>query len=179
VCRHGFNRRLGTFVASYGSKHLDASLLLLPIVGFLRQTDPRVRSTVAAIERQLTEDGLVKRYDTATSGDGLPAGEGVFLACSFWLVDNLVLLKRRKDARGLFERLLGLRNDVGLLSEEYDPRSGRLLGNFPQSFSHIALVNSAHNLTRARGPARQRASGVHSMLDRPQRRTNRRGGGSG
>jgi len=179
VCRHGFNRRLGTFVASYGSKHLDASLLLLPIVGFLRQTDPRVRSTVAAIERQLTEDGLVKRYDTATSGDGLPAGEGVFLACSFWLVDNLVLLKRRKDARGLFERLLGLRNDVGLLSEEYDPRSGRLLGNFPQSFSHIALVNSAHNLTRARGPARQRAAGAHSMLDRPaQRRTNRRGGGS-
>jgi GH15 family glucan-1,4-alpha-glucosidase len=179
VCRHGFNRRLGTFVASYGSRHLDASLLLLPIVGFLRPTDPRMRSTVAAIERQLTQDGLVKRYDSGTGGDGLPAGEGVFLPCSFWLADNLVLLKRRKEARELFERLLGLRNDVGLLSEEYDPGSGRLLGNFPQSFSHIALVNSAHNLTRARGPARQRASGAHSMPGRSaQRRKNRRGGGS-
>jgi GH15 family glucan-1,4-alpha-glucosidase len=177
VCRHGFNRRLGSFVASYGSKHLDASLLLLPIVGFLRPGDPRMRGTVAGIERRLTQHGLVQRYDSSTGGDGLPAGEGVFLPCSFWLADNLVLLKRRKDARELFERLLALRNDVGLLAEEYDPRSGRLLGNFPQSFSHIALINSAHNLTRAHGPARQRASATHSMPPRPaQRRTKRRRG---
>ncbi|HKF97600.1 MAG TPA: glycoside hydrolase family 15 protein, partial [Steroidobacteraceae bacterium] len=177
VCRHGFNRRLGTFVGSYGSKHLDASLLLLPMVGFLRPNDPRIRRTVAAIERQLTQDGLVKRYDSAARGDGLPPGEGVFLPCSFWLADNWVLLKRRKEARALFERLLGLRNDVGLLSEEYDPRSGRLLGNFPQSFSHIALINTAHNLTRVRGPARQRASGNYSMPRFRPRRQGRRGSG--
>ena len=159
VCRRGFSRRLGSFVRSYGSRHLDASLLLLPLVGFLRPGDPRIRGTVAAIERHLTDDGLVRRYDTNASGDGLPPGEGVFLPCSFWLADNWVLLNRRKDARRLFERLLALRNDVGLLAEEYDPRAGRLVGNFPQSFSHIALINTAYNLTREHGPARQRASG--------------------
>jgi GH15 family glucan-1,4-alpha-glucosidase len=159
VCRHGFNRTVGTFVSAYGSKDLDASLLLLPLVGFLRPQDPRMRATVEAIARQLTEDGLVKRYDTRVVSDGLPPGEGVFLPCSFWLADNLVLLERRAEAQRLFERLLALRNDVGLLSEEYDPRAARLLGNFPQSFSHIALINTAHNLTHDRGPARQRAAG--------------------
>jgi GH15 family glucan-1,4-alpha-glucosidase len=158
VCRRGFNRRLGSFVRTYGSKNLDASLLLLPLVGFLRPTDARVRGTVGAIERQLMRDGLVMRYDTRLSRDGLPPGEGVFLPCSFWLADNWVLLNRRDDAQRLFERLLSLRNDVGLLSEEYDPHAGRLLGNFPQCFSHISLVNTAHNLTRVAGPAWQRAT---------------------
>jgi len=170
VCRRGFNRARGSFVRSYGSKQLDASLLLLPLVGFLRPEDPRVRGTVAAIERHLTRDGLVQRYDTSRSGDGLPPGEGVFLPCSFWLADNWVLLKRRQEARRLFERLLTLRNDVGLLSEEYDPRARRLVGNFPQSFSHIALINTAHNLTRDRGPARQRANGSQRLGVRRKRR---------
>jgi GH15 family glucan-1,4-alpha-glucosidase len=158
VCRHGFNRSVGTFVRAYGSRSLDASLLLLPLVGFLPPSDPRMRATIEAIERQLTQDGFVKRYDTRLVSDGLPPGEGVFLPCSFWLADNWVLLDRRAEAQGLFERLLALRNDVGLLSEEYDPRAVRLLGNFPQSFSHIALVNTAYNLTHDRGPARQRAA---------------------
>ncbi len=158
VCKRGFDCERGTFVRSYGSRHLDASLLLMPLVGFLRPEDPRVRATVAAIERHLTEDGLVRRYDTRMSADGLPRGEGVFLPCSFWLADNWVLLQRRREAQRLFERLLALRNDVGLLSEEFDPAGHRLLGNFPQSFSHIALINTAHNLTRDRGPAHQRSA---------------------
>ena len=162
VCRHGFNRAVGTFVRTYGSKSLDASLLLLPLVGFLRPGDRRMRATIEAIERQLMQNGFVKRYDTGTVSDGLPPGEGVFLPCSFWLADNLVLLNRHEEAQRLFERLLALRNDVGLLSEEYDPRAARQLGNFPQSLSHIALVNTAHNLTRDRGPARTRASGKPS-----------------
>ena len=166
VCRHGFNRTLGTFVRTYGSKNLDASLLLLPLVGFMRPEDPRMRATVEAIARQLTQDGFVQRYDTRAVSDGLPPGEGVFLACSFWLADNWILLNRREEARRLFERLLELRNDVGLLSEEYDPHAERMLGNFPQSFSHIALVNTAHNLTRAQGPARQRSSGKRRQGDR-------------
>jgi GH15 family glucan-1,4-alpha-glucosidase len=120
--------------------------------------DPRVRSTVEAIERNLVKDGFVRRYDTGAAKDGLPPGEGAFLACSFWLADNLVLLGRHRDACHLFERLLTLRNDVGLLSEEYDLRARRLVGNFPQSFSHIALVNTAYNLTRESCPVRQRAS---------------------
>jgi GH15 family glucan-1,4-alpha-glucosidase len=162
VCRHAFNSKLGAFVQSYGSDRLDASVLLLPLVGFLPARDPRVRSTVSAIERYLMVDGLVQRYAaTGPRQDGLPPGEGAFLACSFWLVDNLVLLNRRGDARRLYERLLALRNDLGLLSEEYDSRAARLVGNFPQSFSHIALVNSAYNLTQATGPAKQRASGHH------------------
>ncbi len=158
VCRNGFNPEIGAFVQSYGSKHLDASILLMPLVGFLPPSDPRVRSTVESIERHLTVDGLVLRYDTSVISDGLPAGEGAFLACSFWLADNLVLLGRREDARRLFERLISLRNDVGLLSEEYDPRAKRFLGNFPQAFSHVTLVNTAHNLTRSGGPAKQRMS---------------------
>jgi len=157
VCRRGFDPELGSFVRSYESKELDASLLLLPTVGFLPPTDPRVRGTVEAIERNLLVDGLVMRYDTRGSDDGLPADEGVFLACSFWLVDAYVLLDRTAEARRLFERLLTLCNDVGLLSEEYDPESKRLLGNFPQALSHIALINSAFNLGETTKPAMQRS----------------------
>ena len=171
VCRNGFDSGLGAFVQSYGSKKLDASVLLIPLVGFLPPRDPRVRSTVEAIERHLTLDGFVLRYDTSATSDGLPLGEGAFLACSFWLADNLVLLNRRRDARRLFERLISLRNDVGLLSEEYDPRGKRFVGNFPQAFSHVALVNTAHNLTRDHGPAKQRASNnqVHYGTTRRRR----------
>ena len=157
VCRLGFDSELGSFVRSYGSKDLDASLLLLPTVGFLPPSDPRVRGTVEAIERKLIVDGLVRRYNTSETEDGLSSDEGAFIACSFWLVDAYVLLGRIDDARQLFERLLILRNDVGLLSEEYDPIARRLLGNFPQALSHIALVNSAFNLDEAAKPAMQRS----------------------
>jgi GH15 family glucan-1,4-alpha-glucosidase len=161
VCRCGFDPELGTFVRSYGSKELDASLLLLPTLGFLPPADPRVRGTVEAIERNLLVDGLVMRYGTSEeSDDGLPSGEGAFLACSFWLVDAYVLAGRMSDARRLFERLLILCNDVGLLSEEYDPSAARFLGNFPQALSHIALINSAFNLNEAAKPALQRSDGV-------------------
>jgi GH15 family glucan-1,4-alpha-glucosidase len=156
VCQRGFDPELGSFVQSYGSKQLDASLLLLPSVGFLPPDDPRVVGTVKAIEQRLLVDSFVRRYDT-DADDGLPPGEGVFLACSFWLVDAYILQKRFADARALFDRLLALRNDVGLLSEEYDPAAQRLVGNFPQAFTHVALVNSAFNLTRAEKPAEQRA----------------------
>jgi len=158
VCTNGFDPQIGSFVQSYGSTELDASLLLLPTVGFLPPGDPRVCGTVEAVERRLFVDGLLLRYDTDTSDDGLPGGEGAFLACSFWLADAYVLLKRVDDARRLFERLLGLRNDVGLLAEEYDTRAQRLVGNFPQAFSHIALVNTAHNLARTTKPAEQRSA---------------------
>jgi GH15 family glucan-1,4-alpha-glucosidase len=157
VCERGFDNELVSFVRAYGSKELDASLLLLPALGFLPPEDPRVRATVEAIERELLVDGLVLRYDTVKSDDGLSAGEGVFLACSFWLVDAYLMLGRGEDALQLFERLLALRNDVGLLSEEYEPRTGRLVGNFPQAFSHLALVNSASNLAHYRKPAEQRS----------------------
>lgn len=164
VCRRGFNERLGAFVQAYDSEDLDASTLLLPLVGFLPHRDARVVSTMRAIERDLVQDGFVRRYNSHTAGDGLPPGEGAFLACSFWLADNMVLAGRRAEARKLFERLLALRNDLGLLSEEYDPHSARLVGNFPQSLSHIALINTAHNLTRRHGPARQRASNTHGPV---------------
>ncbi len=157
ICERGFDPELVSFVRSYGSKELDASLLLLPAIGFLPAHDPRIRATVEAIERELLVDGFVLRYDTGKSDDGLPAGEGVFLACSFWLVDAYLMLGRRDDAERLFDRLLSLRNDVGLLSEEYDPHLGRLVGNFPQAFSHLALVNSASNLSNYRKPAEQRS----------------------
>ena len=157
VCARGFNTEIGSFVQYYGSRQLDASLLLLPAVGFLPIHDARVQSTIAAIERDLLVDGLVARYDTRTLVDGLPPGEGVFLACTFWLADVYVLQNRGADAIRLFKRLISLCNDVGLLSEEYDPRSGRLVGNFPQAFSHLALVNTAFNLTRTEGPAARRA----------------------
>jgi GH15 family glucan-1,4-alpha-glucosidase len=157
VCRYGVDQERGIFVRAYGSRHLDASLLLLPAVGFLPPSDPRIRATVEAIERDLTVDGLVRRYDTVKSEDGLPPGEGLFLACSFWLVDAYLLIGRADDARRLFDRLLALRNDVGLLSEEYEPRTGRLVGNFPQAFSHLALVNTASNLSHYKKPAEQRS----------------------
>jgi len=157
VCARGFNRKLGTFVQAYGSDQLDANLLLLPCVGFLPASDRRVADTIAAIERTLVRDGFVMRYSTEEVADALPPGEGAFLACSFWLVDAYILQNRYDDAERLFRRLVGLCNDVGLLSEEYDPRAGRLVGNFPQAFSHLALVNSAYNLTRITKPVQQRA----------------------
>ncbi|HEY7244743.1 MAG TPA: glycoside hydrolase family 15 protein [Xanthobacteraceae bacterium] len=156
VCRNGFDAELGSFVQAYGTKKLDASLLLISSIGFLPPDDPRVRGTVAAIERDLLIDGFVHRYRTADSHDGLPAGEGAFLACSFWLADAYCLLGRIEEAERLFDRLLGLCNDVGLLAEEYDPAGRRLLGNFPQAFSHISLVNTAHNLSRAERPSEKR-----------------------
>lgn len=153
VCREGFDRARNTFVQYYGAKALDASLLMLPLVGFLPPIDPRIRGTVEAIERHLVTDGFVARYPTTPDVDGLPPGEGAFLACSFWLADNLLLLGRRDEAQRLFERLLALRNDVGLLSEQYDPQARRFLGNFPQAFSHVSLINTACNLSRTPGPA--------------------------
>jgi GH15 family glucan-1,4-alpha-glucosidase len=161
VCAKGFDSNLNSFVQAFGSKQLDASALMIPVVGFLPADDPRVRGTVEAIEKRLLVDGLVLRYDSAETDDGLPAGEGAFLACSFWLADNYILQGRYADARKLFEHLLSLRNDVGLLAEEYDPRAQRQLGNFPQAFSHIALVDTAFNLGRVeeqdgRKPAEQR-----------------------
>jgi GH15 family glucan-1,4-alpha-glucosidase len=147
VCERGFDEDLGSFTQSYGSKELDASLLLIPLVGFLPASDPRVLGTVEAIERGLVEQGFVLRYRTHEGGvDGLPPGEGVFLPCSFWLVDCLELLERHDEAHALFERLISLPNDLRLISEEYDPVAGRLLGNFPQAFTHVALVNSAYNI---------------------------------
>jgi GH15 family glucan-1,4-alpha-glucosidase len=156
VCRHGFDQQMGAFVQYYGSTRLDASLLMIPLVGFLPATDPRVLGTVQAIGAHLVSDGFVARYQTAPELDGLPAGEGAFLACSFWLADNLALQGRRDEARTLFERLLDIRNDVGLLSEQYDPVARRLIGNFPQAFSHVGLINTARNLSRHGGPAEHR-----------------------
>jgi GH15 family glucan-1,4-alpha-glucosidase len=147
VCEKGFDARKNAFVQSYGSKHLDASLLLIPQVGFLPADDPRVLGTIAAIERELLVDGLVTRYATRTGVDALPVGEGAFLPCSFWLADCYALTGRRVESEALFERLLSLRNDVGLLAEEYDPRSGKMLGNFPQALTHMALVNTARLLS--------------------------------
>jgi GH15 family glucan-1,4-alpha-glucosidase len=158
VCERGFDRDLGSFVQAYGSKQLDASLLLIPLVGFLPAADPRVRGTLRVIEdRLLIEGEFVLRYETENANDGLPAGEGAFLACSFWLVDNYVLQGRYAEARKLFDRLLSRCNDVGLLGEEFDPLTGRMLGNFPQVYSHVGLINSALNLSREVGPAGERA----------------------
>ena len=157
VCERGFSRKRNAFVQSYGSEHLDASLLLLPITGFLPADDPRVVATAEAIRRDLTRDGFVCRYHTHQSDDGLPAGEGVFLACSFWLADNYCMQGRWDEARELFERLVGLTNDVGLLAEEYDPEARRQLGNFPQAFSHVALVNTAMNIGEREKQDEQRA----------------------
>ncbi len=148
VCREGFDAELGSFTQYYGGKVLDAACLMIPLVGFLPANDPRVVGTVEAIQRDLSRDGLVLRY-APSEVDGLPPGEGVFLPCSFWLVDCLELLGRHDEAHALFERLLSLRNDLGLISEEYDPGAKRLLGNFPQAFTHLALVNSAFNLSKA------------------------------
>jgi GH15 family glucan-1,4-alpha-glucosidase len=147
VCEKGFNTRRNSFVQAYGSSHLDASLLLIPQVGFLPPDDPRFVGTVAAIERSLLVNGLVMRYSTATRVDGLPAGESAFLPCSFWLADSYLLTGRRREAEALFERLLALGNDVGLFAEEYDTRAQCMFGNFPQALTHMALVNTARLLS--------------------------------
>ena len=157
VCAKAFDPELGTFVQAYGAKHVDANLLLMPSMGFLPVSDPRIEGTIATIEKRLLRGGLVARYDTEETDDGLPPGEGAFLACSFWLVDVYIMQNRTADAERLFRHLVGLRNDLGLLSEEYDPRAKRLVGNFPQAFSHMALINSAYNLTRVEKPVDQRA----------------------
>jgi GH15 family glucan-1,4-alpha-glucosidase len=152
VCERGYNARKKAFTQYYGSDALDASLLTMPLVGFLHVTDERVRDTIEAVERELMEDGFILRYRPQECGvDGLPGREGVFVACSFWLVACWHLLGRKKDAREFFERLLDIRNDLGLLSEEYDPREKRQLGNFPQAFSHLALVNAARILEDEQG----------------------------
>jgi GH15 family glucan-1,4-alpha-glucosidase len=158
VCERGFDRDLNSFVQAYGSKRLDASLLLIPLVGFLPAADPRIRGTLRAIEERLLIEGeFVVRYETENANDGLPAGEGAFLACSFWLVDNYILQGRYAEARKLFDRLLSRCNDVGLLAEEFDPVTGRMLGNFPQAYSHVGLINCALSLSRPTGPAEERA----------------------
>src|SRR3974390_2088032 len=158
VCEQGFDRELNSFVQAYGSKRLDASLLLLPMVGFLPPEDPRVRGTLRGVGDPLLIEGeFVLRYETEHAGDGLPAGEGAFLACSFWLVANYVLPGRYREAREPFVRLLLRCNDVGLLAEEFDPLTGRMLGNFPQAYCHVGVINSALNLSREEGPAEDRS----------------------
>ena len=156
VCRLGFDAKRNTFTQYYGSDELDASLLMIPLVGFLPASDPRALGTVQAIERHLMWNGFVRRYDTKEHIDGLPPNEGVFVACSFWLADNYELQGRHEDARRLFVRLLDVGNDLGLMSEEYDPDVPRQLGNFPQAFSHVMLINTARNLARDHGPAEER-----------------------
>jgi GH15 family glucan-1,4-alpha-glucosidase len=159
VCDRGFDAERNTFTQAFDRAEVDASSLMMPLVGFLPASDPRMVGTVAAIDRELWLDGFVHRYagDSLGGVDGLPGGEGAFLPCSFWMADNLVLQGRLDEGRALFERLVAVANDVGLLAEEYDPVQRRLVGNVPQAFTHVALVNTAHNLTAARGPARDRA----------------------
>jgi GH15 family glucan-1,4-alpha-glucosidase len=172
VCEKGFDARHNSFVQSYESAYLDASLLLIPQVGFLPADDPRVLGTIAAIEHDLMADGLVLRYSTATKVDGLPAGEGAFLPCSFWLADCYLLTGRREEGRALFERLLSLSNDVGLFAEEYDPRDKRMLGNFPQALTHMALVNTARLLSmpehETRGAAAKGERPTAAALSEPR-----------
>jgi GH15 family glucan-1,4-alpha-glucosidase len=162
ICAKAFNRKKHSFMQAYGSKQLDAALLLMPVFGFLPGSDPRVKGTVEAIERELMPHGLVLRYKTAHVDDGLPPGEGVFLACSFWMVSSLKAIGRVRDAKKLFNRLLKLRNDLGLLSEEYDPVRKRLVGNFPQAFSHIAMVNAAFDLDTRSKSRKASANHAHS-----------------
>jgi GH15 family glucan-1,4-alpha-glucosidase len=166
VLTNGYDANRNTFTQSYGATGLDASLLMIPRVGFLPATDPRVLGTIAAIQNGLTEGGFVKRYQTTDADDGLPGGEGLFLACSFWLVDALHLAGRKDEATELFERLLALRNDVGLLSEEWDPKARRQLGNTPQAFSHFPLVTSALQL-HARKAHRSNQPIHHPESDHP------------
>jgi GH15 family glucan-1,4-alpha-glucosidase len=157
VCEKAFDPNKRAFTQAYGSPALDAALLVMPQVGFLTHDDPRIVSTVAAIERELVRDGFVIRYMTERGVDGLPPGEGVFLMCTFWLADSYAMTGRMGEAKALFEKLLAIRNDVGLLSEEYDPRAQRMLGNFPQAFSHVGLINTAFNLAgETPSPARER-----------------------
>jgi GH15 family glucan-1,4-alpha-glucosidase len=157
ICQNAVDPERNCFTQAYGSPHMDASLLLLAIVGFLPPEDERIRNTIAEIEKRLLVGDFVLRYETESGVDGLPPGEGAFLACSFWLVDNYILQGRMQDAQTLFERLAGLCNDVGLLAEEYDPQAKRHLGNFPQAFSHVALVNSAFALARVSAPGKVKA----------------------
>jgi GH15 family glucan-1,4-alpha-glucosidase len=165
VCRYGFDPELNSFVQAYNTKRLDASLLLIPMVGFLPPEDPRIRGTLQAIEDRLLVNGeFVLRYETEHAGDGLPTGEGAFLACSFWLVDNYILQGRHAEARELFGRLLSRCNDVGLLAEEIDPLTGRMLGNFPQAYSHVGLINCALSLSRQKGPAEERSETPSSPI---------------
>jgi GH15 family glucan-1,4-alpha-glucosidase len=166
VLEHGYDAKLGTFVQAYGSSQLDANLLQLPCVGFLPVTDPRIERTIAAIERRLIRSGFVLRYSTEEVEDALPPGEGAFLACSFWLVDVYVLQGRMADAERLFRRVIAVRNDLDLLSEEYDPHLKRQVGNFPQAFSHMALVNAAYNLTRLDKPIEQRAQQQYETAEK-------------
>jgi GH15 family glucan-1,4-alpha-glucosidase len=154
VCARGYDPDRNTFVQSYDSKALDASLLLIPQVGFLPPDDPRVVGTVEAITRELTEDGFVRRYDNDAAGDGLEGREGTFLACTIWLADDLHMCGRSDEARALFEKVLDIRNDVGLLAEEYDVRAKRQCGNVPQAYSHVALVNTARALSGPSGTRR-------------------------
>jgi GH15 family glucan-1,4-alpha-glucosidase len=165
VCQHGFHSRRNAFVQYYGSDAVDASLLMIPLVGFLPADDPRVVGTVEAIQRDLHADGLIRRYESETGVDGLEGREGAFLACTFWFADALHLMGRRDEAEELFEKLLSLRNDVGLLAEEYDPREKRQLGNFPQAFSHVALINTANNILNEHGPARRRSADANRTAD--------------
>jgi GH15 family glucan-1,4-alpha-glucosidase len=158
IVTKGYDPGRNTFVQYYGGSDLDASLLLIPQLGFLPPEDPRVIGTIEAIERELVVDGLVMRYPTHSGTDGLPAGEGAFLVCSFWLANSLSLIGRHQDAVALFERLLALRNDLGLLAEEYDPRAKRFLGNFPQAFSHIGIINTAAHLARLEAASADRGA---------------------
>jgi GH15 family glucan-1,4-alpha-glucosidase len=168
ICDLGYDPDLGSFVQAYGSKRLDANLLLLPIVGFLPASDPRIQGTLHAIEKKLLlDDEFVLRYETEDSVDGLPPGEGAFLACSFWLVSNYILQGRNRDARSLFERLLTRCNDVGLLAEELDPATGRMLGNFPQAYSHVGIINCALSLSRIKGPVEERAKKMTAEIGEP------------
>jgi GH15 family glucan-1,4-alpha-glucosidase len=165
VCRHGFNQERNAFVQFYNGAELDAAVLMIPLVGFLPANDARVVSTVEAIMKELMDDGLVVRYETGQGKvDPLPAGEGAFIPCTLWLADNLALMGRYKEARELFERIIALRNDVGLLAEEYDARARRQLGNFPQAFTHVFLINTAHNLTKISGPAEARGGAPSSAV---------------
>jgi GH15 family glucan-1,4-alpha-glucosidase len=173
ICAKAFDKKKNAFVQAYGSSQLDASLLLMPVVGFLPGSDPRVKGTVEAIERELMPDGFVMRYNTSKVKDGLPPGEGVFLACSFWMVSALKSIGRSDDARALFERLLKLRNDLGLLSEEYDVHRKRLVGNFPQAFSHIALINAAYDLDSEPDSRNRSHRNPHAGNGKPLHRNNR------
>jgi GH15 family glucan-1,4-alpha-glucosidase len=180
VCERGWDGDRCTFTQFYGGADLDAALLMMPLVGFLPADDDRVRGTVAAVERELCEEGLVHRYNQRDGAvDGLPPGEGAFLACTFWLADNYALAGRLKEARATFERLLALRNDVGLLAEEYDVATRRQTGNFPQAFSHVPLINTARNLALGGGPG-QRRSEEHEPATGREGRSSRspEGGGS-
>ena len=165
ICANGFNPGRNSFVQHYGGEALDASLLLIPQVGFLPADDPRLAGTIAAVERELVRDGFVLRYSTDKVDDGVGGGEGAFLACSFWLADAYIMVGRLDDAARLFNNLLAVRNDLGLLAEEYDPVRKRLVGNFPQAFSHIGLINTAFNLIERHGPADQRSKRVAPTAD--------------